>query len=270
MEDIKKFTQESIKKNVSQLPQKVESQESNIEIITLVDVARKYPRNLKVVTDNCLSTLNSETAQKWFYIYTNKTEKVIVPTIYFARLIMQFYNNIRVEFRVREQKRQYIIADAVAYDLESMLIIKTEAIQPLQFDKTRSYDQIVVESGNIANGKAMKKALMNIIPAAIIDNLLNQAEKMITGDISTVEKFFSKRDELVKDFASYGISDTKLSEYFKKDILLFNKFDIIEMISLLNQIVDSELIIDEIFGIKPESKAANDIKDIYTKNPGNH
>jgi hypothetical protein len=274
MQDMKKFTRDSIKKSVKSLPPKlIPEQEASLQMMTSVDVARKYPRNLQVVTDNCLAGIDINTASKCFYIINDPgNEKVMIPTIYLAKLISQSYHNLRIESRVREQRRQFITSDCVIIDLESMLIIKSEGVQAIyNADKTKSFDQMIIEAGNFATAKATRKAILSIVPASLIDTLLKTASDILTGDISTTEKLISKRDELIQVFASYGISDTKISEYFKKDIFLFNKFDIIEMISLINQIADSEISVDELFGIKQESKEGiNDIKESYAQNPDNH
>jgi hypothetical protein len=59
---MKKFTQDSIKKSVKDLPPKpIPEQETSLEMMTLVDVARKFPRNLQDVTDNCLAGIDINT-----------------------------------------------------------------------------------------------------------------------------------------------------------------------------------------------------------------
>jgi hypothetical protein len=248
--DIKKFAKNSLKNNIHTLPDKpVVDDEPSIEILTLVDVARKYPRNIKSVIENCLSTLDDKTAMKWFYVIRNGNDRVKMPTIYLARLISQFYGNIRIESRMREIIRHSVVSDAVAIDLETMTIFKSEGSQSFIIDplKKLTYDDMIIATTALASAKAMRKAIFNIIPAAITDKLLSEAQEAITGDISNLEKLISKRNEIVDVFSAYGVSDTQIQVYFKKELSKFDQFDIIELVSLLNQIIDGDLTIKEIF-----------------------
>ena len=233
--------------------------EYDIQIAT----AKKYPRNLTRVKDNCLAIvqMSKEMAESCRYTLPRGEGKLLSgPSVHLARVIVQQYGNIRVDARVKQTTDKQIISEAVVFDLETNYACKIEVRRSIvnKYGKRFSDDMVTV-TGNAANAIAFRNAVFSVIPQMITDLCYKAAVRMITGDLTNEDQLLKVRNTAIKYFVdTYNVTE----EQVLKAINLKSKNQIkAEQIADLNglkqALKDGDTSPEEAFNIivKPEPKA---------------
>ena len=231
--------------------------EYDIQIAT----AKKYPRNLTRVKDNCLAIvqMSKEMAETCRYTLPRDGKSLSGPTVHLARVIVQQYGNIRVDARVKQITDKQIISEACVFDLETNYACKVEVRRSIvtKYGKRFSDDMVTV-TGNAANAIAFRNAVFSVIPQMITDLCYKAAIRMITGDLTNEDQLLKVRNSAIKYFMdTYGVTE----EQVLKSIGLKSKNQIkSEQIADLNglkqSLKDGDTTPEEVFDIivKPEAK----------------
>lgn len=176
-----------------------------------VSTAKRYPRNLRRVTDNSvvIATMNKETAETCRYAKPVGGKTITGPSVHLARIICQQYGNIRVQQRIKTIEHKSIIAEAVAFDMETNYAVSVEARRSI-IDRTGNrYSDSVIETNAMAIlAIAERNAILKVIPKSIIDHVYAEAFKCAYGDLSNNAKLLKERERIFKEFKNtYGIEE---------------------------------------------------------------
>ena len=183
--------------------------EYDIQIAT----AKKFPRDLKKVRDNCLAivTMDKEIAASCRYVLPRGGKQLPGPSVHLARIIAQQYGNIRVDARVKQITDKQIISEAVCFDLETNYACKVEVRRSITGKTGRFNDDMITVTGNASNAIAFRNAVLNVVPKGITDAVYNASVKMITGDLSDEQKLLAARKKAIEFFKSeYNISEEQI------------------------------------------------------------
>ncbi|MBV5282200.1 MAG: hypothetical protein JZU53_07165 [Paludibacter sp.] len=210
------------------MPKEVTIQDEDIEVIetTGVDIfeaqerasinsqiatARKFPRTLKRVLNESIviATFNKETALTCRYAKPVGTKTINGASVHLARIICQQYGNIRVQQRIKSIEHKVIVAEAVAFDLETNYAVCVEARRSIiKRDGTR-YDDSTIETNAMAvMAIAERNAIFKIIPKSIIDIVYAEAFKFAYGDLSDNAMLLKERNRIFNVFKNtYAMSE---------------------------------------------------------------
>lgn len=176
-----------------------------------VSTAKKYPRNLRRVTDNSvvIATMNKETAEACRYAKPVGGKTINGPSVHLARIICQQYGNIRVQQRIKTIEHKSIIAEAVAFDMETNYAVSVEARRSIIDRNGNRYSDSVIETNAMAIlAIAERNAILKVIPKSIIDHVYGEAFKCAYGDLSNNAKLLKERERMFKEFKNtYGIEE---------------------------------------------------------------
>lgn len=171
-----------------------------------VATAKRYPRNLTRVCDNSIAIvcMDKETAQSCRYAKPVAGKNVVGASVHLARIVCQQYGNIRVQQRVKQVTDRNIVAEAVAFDMETNYAVCVEARRSIIDKKGMRYSESVIETNAMAIlAIAERNAILKVIPKALIDKVYKEAFNFANGDLS--------------DDAKLKVATKKAFEYFENE-----------------------------------------------------
>jgi len=238
-----------------------------------ITTAKRYPRNLMRVKDNSISivSMNMEVAQSCRYAKPIGTGKVSGPSVHLARILCQQYGNIRVQQRIKQVTDKTIVAEAVAFDLETNYAVAVEARKSIIGRDGRRFTESVIETNAMAIlAIAERNAILKIIPKAITDTVYKAAFDFANGDLSDEQKILAARKKMLDFFAEKydATEDQVLKTIGLRSVGQIKSEHIADLRAFAQSLKDGDITADELFGKKPES-AINPLKDKRSKQAEN-
>ena len=231
-------------------------------IDTQISTAKAYPRNMKKAVENSvfIVTLDEETAATCSYSLPRAGKVITGPTVHLAKIIAQNWGNLRIEAKVVSIDRTTLTSQAVAFDLENNLAIKVEVKRSIMTKTGRMNDDMITVTGNASNAIAMRNAILNVIPKAVVDKIYNEAKNKITGDLSDDTKLTVKRKKVLDGFkTTYDVSEQEVLQAIgKAAIEHITQDDLVVLIGIGQAIKDGDTTVDMAF----RPKKTNALKEV--------
>jgi hypothetical protein len=241
--------------------------EQRAEYDIQISTAKKYPRNLKQVRDNCIAiaTMDKTTAASCGYTLPRGGKSLSGPSVHLARIIVQQYGNVRAEARVKQITDKQIISEAICFDLETNYACKVEVRRSI-LNKTgkRFNDDMITVAGNAANAIAFRNAVFNVVPKAITESVYGSAIRMVTGDLSDNEKLIKERKRMVNSFINnYKITEEQLLNAMGlRSVNQIKAEEIMHMQGMIQALTDGDSTPEEMFQLKKSGdEKKKDLKD---------
>jgi len=256
-------TQNEVVQVISEGVEIFEAQE-RAAIDTQVATAKKYPRNLTRVRLNsiAIATMNKETAEACRYAKPVGGRSVTGPSVHLARIIAQQYGNIRVQQRIKQITEKSIIAEAVAFDMETNYAVCVEARRSIIDKRGNRYTESVIETNAMAIlAIAERNAVLKVVPKSIIDNVYSEAFKCANGDLTDNDKLILARDRAFEYFKD----EHKATEAEVVACLGLKTKDAIkaehvaDLRGYMQALKDKELTADELFKRNKERNATEEV-----------
>jgi hypothetical protein len=152
-----------------------------------IATAKRYPRELQRVRNNSIAIvcMDKETAESCRYAKPVAGKKVVGASVHLARIVCQQYGNIRVQQRVKQITDRTIVAEAVAFDLETNYAVCVEARRSILTKDGQRFTESVIETNAMAIlAIAERNAILKVIPKALIDAVYKEAFTFANGDLS--------------------------------------------------------------------------------------
>jgi len=217
-----------------------------------ISTAKKFPRNIAKFIDNVIATvsMDEETAATCGYSLPRANKQIQGPSVHLARIIAQFYGNIRVEKKGGMISDKYITAAAMAFDLESNYALKVEARAKILDRYGNRYNEDMINTTMLATmAKAERNAIFGVIPKSFIEKAYKAAQKKLTGDLSSEQKLSAARKKMTEVFLKeFDVSETEILMIFGKTALTqINAEDIASLRGLYQSIKDGDTTVDIAF-----------------------
>jgi hypothetical protein len=231
----------------------MEAQE-RASIDSQVATAKKYPRNLLRVQNNSISIacMSKETAESCRYAKPTGGKNVTGASVHLARIVCQQYGNIRVQQRIKQITQTTIIAEAVAFDMETNYASCAEARRSIIGKNGQRYSESVIETNAMAvMAIAERNAILKVIPKSIIDSVYNEAFKFANGDLSDNAKLLIARDKTIEFFKNeYGVTEDKVTQSIGlKTKEAIKPEHIADLRGFMQALKDKETTVEDLFGI---------------------
>lgn len=231
-------------------------------IDTQISTAKAYPRNLQKAVSNCvfIVTLDEETAATCSYSLPRAGKVITGPTVHLAKIIAQNWGNLRIEAKVVSIDKTTLTSQAIAFDLENNLAIKVEVKRSIVTKTGRMNDDMITVTGNAANAIAMRNAILNVIPKAVVDKVYNEAKNKITGDLSDATKLSIKRKKVLDGFkTTYDVLEQEVLQAIgKASVEHITQDDLVVLIGIGQAIKDGDTTVDLAF----RPKKTNALKQV--------
>jgi hypothetical protein len=218
-----------------------------------VSTAKQYPRSISTFLNNCIgaATIDRETAESLFYSVPvgkdgNGQKFVKGPSIRLAELVAAFYKNLRYQTDIIGQDGKGVTARAIVFDLENNTarsITHTESIID-KYGKPYS-DRQQERIKDVAQSKALRKALFTVVPMALVKPIILAAERVIAGDAKGIEE---RRKALVAWLDSLKIDKKRVwNAMGVAGIADLTPEHIIELGGIYNAIKNGDTTVDDAF-----------------------
>ena len=227
-----------------------------------IATAKRYPRNIMRVMDNAIATVtrNENTAASCGYALPRGGKQIQGGSVHLARIIAQFYGNIRIQVKAGEVGATHVTASAIAFDLESNYAIQVDARRKILKKDGKRYDEDMINTTMLAAmAVAERNAIFKIIPQAMIDEVYQSSRKKLTGDLSNEQKLIAKRKEVFDYFLkSFDVKELYILKMFgKQTISQITPDDIATLRGVVQAIKDGDITVEEQF---PRLKKEEDIQ----------
>lgn len=188
-----------------QISPEIVYQQDKAAIDMQISTAKAFPRNIKRATENALAivTIDVETAKICTYSVPRGGKAITGPSVHLAKILAQTWGNLRIEAKVVAIDATQITSEAVCFDLENNLAIKTQVKRSITGRSGRFNEDMITVTGNAANSIALRNAILSVIPRSIVDKVYNTAKQKITGDVSDNTKLIARRKQVFD-----GLKDT--------------------------------------------------------------
>ena len=226
-----------------------------------VATAKRFPRSLTRVKNNsiAIACMDKDTAESCRYAKPVGGKNVTGASVHLARIVCQQYGNIRVQQRIKQISDKVIIAEAVAFDMETNYAVCVEARRSILDKNGIRFKESVIETNAMAVlAIAERNAILKVIPKAIIDGVYKEAFNLANGDLSDKAKLLVARDKAFEIFASdYGASEIEVLNCLglkSKDAV--NAEHIADLRGYLQSLRDKEISPEELFNRKSERETS--------------
>lgn len=217
-----------------------------------VSTAKRYPRNIKKVKENSISIacMDKDMAQSCRYAKPVAGKKVTGPSVHLARIICQQYGNIRVQQRIKQITDKTIVAEAVAFDMETNYAVCVEARRSILDKFGKKYKESVIETNAMGIlAIAERNAILKVIPKAMIDAVYKEAFNYANGDLSDNAKLIIAREKAFEYFRdNYEATEDEVVKCLGlKTKEAINAEHIADLRGYMQSLTDKELTADELF-----------------------
>lgn len=240
---------------VQQVSPEVVYQQDKAAIDVQIATAKHYPRNIRRATDNAIAivTLDEATARTCNYSVPRGGKAITGPSVHLAKILAQVWGNLRVEAKVIEIGPTQITSEAVCFDLENNLAIKTQVKRSIMGRQGRFNDDMITVTGNAANAIALRNAILSVIPRGVVDKVYNAAKHTITGDVSDKTKLIAKRKQVVDALRdTFEVTEKEiLGSIGKASIDFVDADDLVTLTGIGQAIRDGDTTVDQAFRSAP-------------------
>jgi|SRR6056297_2042116 len=235
-----------------------------------IATAKQYPRDVKRATDNAVATISmsKEMAESCGYALPRGGKPITGPSVHLARILSQYWGNLRVESRVVDITHSQVVSQSVCFDLENNVAVKVEVRRSIVGKHGRYSDDMITVTGNAANAISFRNAVFNVIPKAVVDKAYRAAQNVITGDLSSEDKLTKARVNAVNFFKeNFSATEEEICRAAGvNSINAINQNEIVLLGGLKQALADGDTTPDEAFERKSKDKAAEKIKkDVQQK-----
>lgn len=194
-----------------------------------ISTAKAYPRNITKATTNAvaIATLDFESADRCNYALKRGDKIITGPSVHLAKILAQCWGNMRIDAKVVSIDDRQITSEAVCFDLENNLAIKTQIKRSIMQHEwingkrsgrmIRMNDDMITVIGNASNSIAMRNAILSVIPRGVVDKAYNAVKRLIAGELNDKDKLTAatkKTFDYFKD--TYGVTEKEVLDAIKK------------------------------------------------------
>ena len=192
------------------------------ELDVAVTTAKAYPRNVEAFLNEAKSqvSLSPEIARSMWYSLprkdaSGKTIAIEGPSIRLAEVVLSCWGNIRIQSRIKEIGDTYVVAEAIAFDMEKNIAICKEARRRIVNSKGLRYSEdMIQQTAQATTSIAIRNALFTIIPKVYIEDVLKYAKDIAMVHPKEKKKSLQERfAEAVEKFKRFNISKENILKH---------------------------------------------------------
>jgi len=218
------------------------------EVDVQVATAKRFPRTVSkfLKAAESLATIDRKTADSCLYGLPRGGKIIAGASIRLAEIIAGTWGNLRIDSRIIDVGREFITAQATAWDMETNLAVKQEVRRRITDKNGNRYkSDMIIMTGNAAISIAIRNAVFRVVPRSLVDKLYDAARVVAVGNAQTM---IDRRAAALATFAKMGVTpDRVLAVVDKPSAEDINAEDLGTLLGLLNAIRDGATTVDRAF-----------------------
>lgn len=227
--------------------------QSRAEIDIQVATANRYPRNVDRAVQNVIAIVSKDKklAEKCVYSLPRAGKEIQGASVHLARLIASEYKNIRVDSRIVEIGDTMITAQSTVMDLQNNYAIRTEVKRRITNKQGERFaDDMIVVTCNAALSIASRNAILQVIPASVVNQIYEAAQKAIMGDLTDEQKLLQRRKDILDGYLNtWNVTETEILKTLGLETVnQIKQSELLTLVGLANAIKDGDTTVNEAFG----------------------
>lgn len=234
-----------------------------------IAMAKKFPRNRKVILDNVMDEcMHMSLAEKAEYVYPQGNTEVSGPSIHLALAIAREWGNIEYGIRHLSSKDGESEIEAFVWDLETgakkeMVFRVPHKVYSKKhgnrtIESTRDIYQLVANYGH----RELRGLLLNMFPSHIVDEAMKQCRKTMADEFQVNDESILS---LLNAFVDISVDKSMIEKRIGKRIEAITPAQFADMRKIYNSIKDGMSTADDWFE-KPKIQEKSMIHDVLDKN----
>lgn len=223
----------------------VESTMSDALILTQVETAKKYPRDICRCIHEAedMALLSPEIAESCVYSVPRAGKTIKGPSVRLAEIFVAAWGNTYMAAEIKENDGRSVTARAYCWDVEKNLRAGVEIKRSITTKEGRSYSyDMQTTTENAACSIALRNAIFKVIPRGYIDSILEKCQQKALGDVSTKDDFSKRRETIFLRLKALGVDEKRIFSYYgKSSIEDFDVNDIGELLGVGTSIKEGHI-----------------------------
>lgn len=218
------------------------------EVEAQLDAAHKYPRSLARFRQaaTTMATLSRDVAESCMYALPRAGKSITGPSVRLAEIVASAWGNLHLGSRVVEVTDTEVVAQGVAWDLQTNTRITIEARRKITGKGGRRFDEDMINvTGSAAQSIALRNAIFRAVPRGLVDTIYAAARACAVGDAQTL---VDRRADVLARLQKGGVTLERILARMEKatpeDIGLG---ELETLIGLISSVRAKELTVDEAF-----------------------
>lgn len=240
--------------------------QSRAEIDIQVATANRYPRNVDRAIKNVIAIVSNdkELAEKCVYSLPRAGKEIQGASVHLARLIASEYKNIRVDSRIVEIGDTMVTAQSTVMDLQNNYAIRTEVKRRITDKKGQRFaEDMIVVTCNAALSIASRNALLQVIPASVVNQVYKSALTAVVGNLTDEQKLLKRRKEILDGYQNtWAVSESEILRLLGLETVnQIKEKELLTLVGLANAIKDGDTTVNEAFERTSQSGISVNTKD---------
>ena len=218
-----------------------------------ISTARAFPRNLSSVGRTLANYVTADLPSAEACLYSLERDgpegkKIIQgPSARFAEMLAYAYGHLKVDARVVEETKDFIIVRGEAHDLERNVSFSQDVARRISGKGGRRFSSDMIAVTTMAAASiAQRNCILKVVPSFIWAPAFEAARSRVGGDIKTLAE---RRIKAVGQFSVLGVSAEQI---FKKlgvgSVTEITAEHLIHLVGIFQAIRDGESSVEAEFG----------------------
>ncbi|ACB80876.1 hypothetical protein Mpop_2721 [Methylorubrum populi BJ001] len=214
-----------------------------------ISTAKAYPRAHHQVAKNLIAWCagDTETAESCVYSLPRGGKTIRGPSIRFAEILTHAWGHMRVDARIVDEGRDFIVVRGECHDLQSNNVWSQDVTRRITGSNGRRYDADLIGVTTMAAASiAQRDSVLKCIPAFIWRPAFDACMQRIVGDVKTLS------DRRIKAVGQYSILGVQAEQVFKKlGVASINDITadhLVDLIGTFNAIREQHTTVEAEFG----------------------
>ena len=224
------------------------------ELMSRVELARRFPRDIKVFQKKLegMALSSVEVAQSTFYKLRRKKKDGTVqiiegPSIRFMELVAPAYQHLRWMGKMVSVEEDCVVSQSYCHDMENDLEVGVEVRRPIKTSSGGRYSGDMINVTAMAGvAIAMRNALGKVVPRPLWEPIFLKCKDKAIGGSRPIAQ---RRQQAIEQFGKMGVSQDEVLAYLDKEkVEQITADDLETLLGTFTAIKDEGVSIDETFG----------------------
>ncbi|GJD55222.1 hypothetical protein [Methylobacterium dankookense] len=214
-----------------------------------ISTAKAYPRSLQQVSRNLVQycTGDDQTAESCIYSLSRGGKTIRGPSIRFAEILAASWGHLRVDARIVDEGRDFIVVRGECHDLQSNNVWAQDVTRRITNSGGKRYDADLIGVTMMAAASiAQRDSVLKCIPPFIWRPAFDACMSRIVGDVKTLN---DRRIKAVGQFSMLGVTaDQVFKKFGVASINEITADHLVDLLGTFNAIREGETTVEAQFG----------------------